>query len=111
MYSECVRPPKTGGGTSRRLVFCLRRRRRKLPFVRLGGPERPASVTQDTAGRLGKVKAFTLRKLKSYYDAAATAVKVFVEAGGSIEALQQEIMIESCLAGVPIRAIFIPGSR
>ncbi|KAJ9691917.1 hypothetical protein PVL29_011162 [Vitis rotundifolia] len=106
MPSDPEPPSKTGSITRRRIRL---RRRRKLPIVHLGGdadatPQQGEELVSMTQKMKVKVKYFfTLRKLKDYYQ---TVVKEFVEAGGSVNSLQQKIMMESSFT-VPIKGVAV----
>ncbi|XP_034696145.1 uncharacterized protein LOC117922208 [Vitis riparia] len=101
MPSDPEPPSKTGSITCRRIRLRLRlRRRRKLPIVRLGGD---ADATPQQGEELVSMTQKMKVKLKDYYH---TVVKEFVEAGGSVNSLQQKIMMESSFT-VPIKGVAV----
>ncbi|KAK8584905.1 hypothetical protein V6N13_138848 [Hibiscus sabdariffa] len=93
---------------ARRRIFFLRlRRHTKLPTVRLGGkkPRRGLFVVKVLKKmRLRWLKlqyTRVLRKMKKYYN---DLIKDLVEAGSTVEALQQRMFMESSFA-VPVMGV------
>ncbi|XVE51847.1 hypothetical protein DITRI_Ditri02bG0074000 [Diplodiscus trichospermus] len=104
-------PPPTHLATTfqshaRRRTFFLRRRN-KLPTVRLGGkkPRRGlyiVRVLKKMRVRWLKLQyKCMLRKLREYY---RSLIKDIVEAGATVEALQQRVFMESTFA-VPVMGV------
>ncbi|PWA41272.1 hypothetical protein CTI12_AA082040 [Artemisia annua] len=86
--------------TSRPRIWPLRRRKKKVQTVRLGG-RRQIFVRMIRKIRIKWMKmkqACTLKKLKEYY---YSVLKDVIEAGGSFETFQQRLMMETSFA-VPV---------
>ncbi|KAD4889399.1 hypothetical protein E3N88_21472 [Mikania micrantha] len=86
--------------TVRRRIWPLRRNKKKLPTVRLGGKRQLlVRILKRIRIRWMKMKkACTLKKLKEYY---YSVLKDVMEAGGSFETFQRRLMLETSFA-VPI---------
>ncbi|XP_059641342.1 uncharacterized protein LOC132283416 [Cornus florida] len=82
-------------------------RRRRLPMVRLGGKKRRRGFFLVRLFRRVRVRwlklkySCMLKKLKEYYH---SVVKDIMEAGGTIEAFHQRILLETSFA-VPVLGI------
>ncbi|MBA0807643.1 hypothetical protein Gohar_023436 [Gossypium harknessii] len=113
-HNKTTKPPsQTHLATSfqcqaRRRIFFLRlRHHNKLPTVRLGGkkPRRGLSIARVLKKmRLRWLKlryACMLRKIKKYY---RDLIKDIVEAGSTVEALQQRMFMESTFA-IPVMGV------
>ncbi|KAI3727352.1 hypothetical protein L1987_67166 [Smallanthus sonchifolius] len=89
--------------TVRRRIWPLRRKKKKLPTVRLGGKRQLlVKVFKRIRMRWMKMKkACTLKKLKGYY---YSVLKDVIEAGGSFETFQQRLMLETSFA-VPVMGL------
>ncbi|MFS7974584.1 hypothetical protein Hanom_Chr09g00870451 [Helianthus anomalus] len=89
--------------TTRRRIWPLRRKKKKLPTVRLGGKRQLlVKIFRRIRIRWMKMKkACTLKKLKEYY---YSVLKDVIEAGGTFETYQQRLMLESSFA-VPVMGL------
>ncbi|KAI3521370.1 hypothetical protein L1887_10833 [Cichorium endivia] len=89
--------------TVRRRLWPLRRQKKKLPTVRLGGKRQLLiRMFRRIRIRWSKMKkACTLKKLKEYY---YSVLKDVIEAGGTFETFQQRLLLESSFA-VPVMGL------
>ncbi|KAL8250049.1 hypothetical protein R6Q59_033742 [Mikania micrantha] len=89
--------------TVRRRIWPLRRNKKKLPTVRLGGKRQLlVRILKRIRIRWMKMKkACTLKKLKEYY---YSVLKDVMEAGGSFETFQRRLMLETSFA-VPVMGL------
>ncbi|KAE8659579.1 Subtilase family protein [Hibiscus syriacus] len=95
---------------TRRGIFFIRRNRNKLPTVRLGGGKKPrpglfvVRFLKKTKLRWLKLQyTCMLRKMKKYY---RDLIKDIIEAGSTVEALQQRMFMESTFA-VPVMSVSV----
>ncbi|XP_076954947.1 uncharacterized protein LOC143629591 [Bidens hawaiensis] len=86
--------------TVRRRIWPLRRKKKKLPTVRLGGKRQllVRILRRIRIKWMNLKKACTLKKLKEYYYSVLNDV---IEAGGTFETFQQRLMLETSFA-VPV---------
>ncbi|KAL4584402.1 hypothetical protein LXL04_009003 [Taraxacum kok-saghyz] len=89
--------------TVRGRIWPLRRQKKKLPTVRLGGKRQLlVRFLKKLRIRWMKLKkACTLKKLKEYY---YSVLKDVIEAGGTFETFQQRLLLETSFA-VPVMGL------